>query len=203
MEEHDKLNTIERFQTLFSETIELNWTWEFGKQIPFLDLKISLGKSFHTKLELDYMLYEKPTNTGQLTDPSSNYPDVYLYSWIKGECIRITRNCKLERDFNIMLSKFKNNLQDHGYPDNIINKYCNVSFSNRGIELLKKKNSFQQKKKFIGIAHENGGQLVQEKINELLKTSNENGFNVILHKGKSLQEITNKTVKAIYSSDLS
>lgn len=200
----NKAKTARNLTELFKNELGLEWTWEIGNEIPFLDLKISLGKTYKRHFQLDYTLYEKPTNNHQYTDTSSNYPDKYKFGWIYGENVRILRNCKDEREFNIQIEEFKKNLKRNQYPQAVIDRYCNLSYDKRP-QLLNQTSYLSKDKKwkhFIGITHENGGMEVTDLVKTLLqRTSNMQDFNVILRKGQSILDTVNKVNKELFGSD--
>jgi hypothetical protein len=121
------------------------------------------------------------------THPTSNYPDRYKFGWIYGECVRILRNSSDQASFYIKLGEFKMNLKRNEYPEDLIKKYTNISYSNRHVHLQLTHREYDRRRKHIGIAHENHGQLVKGKIDDILDEAGLKAkFNTVLFRGKNL-----------------
>lgn len=193
MDVSQKYTIVKNFTELFLKELDIEWTWEFGKSIPFLDLELELGKSYKRSFTLDYKLYEKPTNNHQYTHPSSNYPDTYKYGWIFGENVRILRNCKHEKDYVYFIHKFKEHLLLNSYPRSVIDTYCRLNFEDRIYFLSDIKGvNHRRKGKYVGIPHSPCGELILKEIKELLcETNNTKDYSLILNKGQSTQDIAN------------
>ena len=182
-----KLRFIRDFTFIFKRNLGLDWTWVHGDSIPFLDLEIDLGKRFKRFNHVDYSLFEKDTNMHLFTHPSSNYPDKYKFGWIYGECVRILRNSSNNASFRLKLQEFQTHLKRNEYPKAIIQRYTNISYSNREKHLRLKPKEFERGRRHIGISHAHSGQLVKDKIDAILQDIRFNRkFHTVLFKGKNL-----------------
>lgn len=123
------LKFMEEMNTL---SPSLRFTWQVSQHtMDFLDLTIYKGKRYHKSSRLDIQLFAKPFNNYLYTDPSSDYPDTYRFSWITGEQIRIIRNCSTLEQYNIALNSFKQHLLIRGYHATVIKHYMHYSYNDR------------------------------------------------------------------------
>ena len=106
----------------------LRFTFDIGTTVTFLDLEISVGTRHKRSFQLDYNLFDKPTNRHLYTDPSSNQPDKYKFSWITGENIRLLRNSDSEKKFNENILRYKEYLLARNYPMQVINELIKYQF---------------------------------------------------------------------------
>ena len=105
------------FKILNNEHPNLEFTMETNKNLPFLDVSISVrdGK-YRTQV------YRKPTNTGVLMNYNSNTPPQWRRSLINCLLMRAFRNsshyCLFRSEITTLRTIFKRN----GYPDPFIDK---------------------------------------------------------------------------------
>jgi len=197
LDKNDYINFQTKFVTWF-ETYKLEWTWDTGTTISFLDISISLGKKSDCQHTLNTQLFKKPGSSNTLTDPLSNYPKTYKFGWIKGECIRLVRLCSNSFDFDRHKSQFRTSLISHNYPLSIINQSLgSVLFKDRATWLLKQVSITPKNPKFLTIPHKDGGSLIVKQINRITTDLGLNYFKPILLAGEKLADIANKVQKSM------
>jgi hypothetical protein len=112
---------------IYSICHSLRITIDIGQSVPILDITVSIqGTSLQTTS------FDKPINKHLYTDPSSYYPDRYIYNWINGENQRLIRNNSDISSFENAQSAFIEHLLHRNYPKNIISKQLDLhSFEER------------------------------------------------------------------------
>ena len=181
-------------------TADLRFTFEVGKQsLNFLDLTVSFGSRFKNTKRLDMKLYTKPTNLHLYTDPNSNVPPAYRFSWIIGEQIRLCRNTTSRKQYLKSIAEFKANLSARGYSDEMTKRYFRVEYTevNRNI-LLSSVGRKQPESKDgnIYVKHDLMWKSYKESVYSLcemlrLKHQIELNLRVIVLRGKSIQDRCN------------
>jgi len=196
----DKIHeTRERFAKIFSDTLSLTWTWEFGETIPFLDLCIFMGKKFKQFNILDFKNYQKPYLEPNLTHIQSDYPDTYKFNWVRGEVIRRLRNSRSAIDFIASRNELVELIKTYNYPEHCIVSILAVNYNDRLSFLTQTPKTFN-KKQTVLIPHEHGGMELKEIISDISKTLSLDINSVIL-KGKNLLNIGNCSNRLLAKSD--
>jgi hypothetical protein len=193
----DKTEVFNTQKTINEICPFFNWSFETGKRIHFLDISIYMGGKFKRFNLFDFEPYEKPINTNLYTSPTQNYPESYKFSWLQGESIRLLRNSSNEKTFNEALQKFKMKLIKNQYPPNIITaQLAKVKWDNRYMYLvnLKPKPISMQT---ITIEFHPEWNILLPSIKSILNNSGIEDLNLVLCKGKSLQNITSNKLNEI------
>lgn len=171
---HDKANEfIETKMNTFSKS--LSFTYETSsEEATFLDLKIFKGKTWSKTRVLDINLYEKPTNMHIFTDPGSNYPFHYKYSWINGENVRYIRNSSSLGPYIQEKQHLEQYLLNRGYSLRIVSSMMSkFNYADRASLLHRHKVKPKREGKTIVIKHLPGWQILKKNIElvmEHLKT---------------------------------
>lgn len=96
----------------------LKFTYEISeKSVNFLDTTIYKGIRFQENNILDIKSYVKPTNNFQYLHRKSTHSPSVFKGFIKGECIRHTRNTSDPCILSTILTDFKTHLSKRGYSD--------------------------------------------------------------------------------------
>lgn len=141
---------IEKYNLIFQELDKfLDWTFVYGKTVPFLDFKVSLDEKYTTYNKVDLTVYEKESNLHLYTDPNSDYPHHYRYGWIKSETQRLLRNSTSEDSFYTSRDEFRFHLLRANYKAAIIDPLLNINYARRVEFLSKIKNDHDPSKRRI------------------------------------------------------
>lgn len=196
----EETNIQKKFLDINKWTKDLKFTLDFGKtKQPFLDLQVYKGTRFEENRILDLKLYHKPTDLHLFTDPRSNIPNKYKFSWITGEQIRILRSSSNKQVFDESVEEFKYFLERRKYKREIWQRYLPLTYSefNRNFMLAKKIQKRDPKIRNIYMPHTSMWREIQRIIHEVgseivkIYDDLDITINVITLKGKSLQEFAN------------
>ena len=100
----------------------LKFTFEISQtSVDFLDTTVYKGLRFSKCQKLDIKSFIKPTNNFQYLHRNSAHNASVFKGFIKGECIRHSRNTNDPSTLNITLEDFKGHLLKRGYSEKEIN----------------------------------------------------------------------------------
>lgn len=98
-----------------------------------------MGLRFNNCQKLDIKSFIKPTNNFQYLHRNSAHNASVFKGFIKGECIRHSRNTNDPSTLNIILQDFKGHLSKRGYSEKEINPIIDeISGKERKLLLSKK-----------------------------------------------------------------
>ena len=195
----ERKNLLET-QTSFNEMAPkyIKFTFEVGTEIPFLDLKIRLGKkdSLSKNFQLEFIPYEKPINKHVYPSPLQNYPDSYKFSWITGENIRLLRNSSTKKAFCKAICKFKKELVKRNYIRNIFEKFIIHKWCHRPKFLLNI-NPKPFNLTTVVVDYSPHWEFIKEKLKKILILNGYSGIVAIIKQGRSTSVISNNTMKKL------
>ena len=182
-----------------STSPSLKFTFEKGKKVSFLDLEISVGQKHARTFQLDYNLFDKPTNKHLYTDPTTYQPNNYRFSWITGENIRLIRNSDSEAKYNQNIQAFIKYLRNRNYRG-VALKNIKHTYSHRS-QFLTTSSKKVLEGKPIFIKNEAGRHILQKHISNVVNGFNKPKTPIIVLKGENLQDNFNKVNKKLLSGD--
>lgn len=192
--------------TEFLTTLDDNISWTVlssPKKISFLDVWLMID--YNTKLigRISYEPFKKPLNLDHYTDPSSNYPARYKFSWITGENIRLLRNSSTQKTFEKAIKGFQKKLLLRKYSSEIITKYLIYTWDDRFRFYTKTKisKSTLSQYQIIPIQYTPYWDILNDSINDVIKCMDMNDhFTTILQRGISINDYSNVINKELLNN---
>ena len=144
----------------------IKFTLTYGKEIQFLDLKISLTNWGSIETETFY----KSTDTFQYLHANSCHPPAIIKNIPKSQFLRHVRNCSTASNFLKHAAILKFNLLKRLYTKNLINKTIRIITTKSRTEILKNKQKEEQKRTPLIITYNSNLPNIKEIINNNLPT---------------------------------
>ena len=142
----------------------IKFTLAYGKEIQFLDLKLSLTHWGSIETETFY----KPTDTFQYLDAESCHPPAIIKNIPKSQFLRHTRNCSSLNSFLKHAAILRFNLRKRSYPKTLIkNKLMAISKQKRTL-ILKTNNKQELKRTPLILTYNSNLPNIQNLINSNL-----------------------------------
>ena len=101
----------------------IKFTYESSEtSIDFLDITVHKGEKYARENKLDIKPYFKPTNKFQYLQYSSAHSKFIFSSIIKGELMRLLRNCSQEQEYSKTSTNMAKIFKDRGYPTQLVDR---------------------------------------------------------------------------------